>query len=155
MLNIKGYEPDNFAWFSKGGETSPKSLRVLKPSDSEFKETNFRAFDLRSAKKWNFPFFAKRKITDLSGGLEMLGEGSFKSKLKNLVLFFKWPKRVEGNSATSPPFSCPKSSDQNFEIPILFIIDEKPNNYSFGYNMIPQSPRGKIFIVIKWNKIVK
>ena len=29
----------------------------------------------------------------------------------------------------------PKLSDKNFEIAILFILVEKPNNYAFGYNM--------------------
>ena len=38
-----------------------------------------------------------------------------------------------------------KSSDQNFEIAILFIIVEKPNNYAFAYKITPPptAPGGK------------
>ena len=36
-----------------------------------------------------------------------------------------------------------KSPDQNSEIAILFIIVEKPNNYVFGDDLLPRSPRGR------------
>ena len=37
----------------------------------------------------------------------------------------------------------PKSPDQNSEIAILFTVVEKPNNYVFGDDLYPRSPRGR------------
>ena len=37
----------------------------------------------------------------------------------------------------------PKSTDQNFEIAILFRIVENPNNYVFGDDLLPPSPWGR------------
>jgi hypothetical protein len=51
-------------------------------------------------------------------------------------------KKIEGQLA---PHFFSKSSDQNFEIAILFSIVERTNNYAFGDTMIPHNPRGKVF----------
>ena len=48
--------------------------------------------------------------------------------------------------APRPPptlISFPKSTDQNFEIAILFSVVEKHNNYVFGANLLPHSPQGR------------
>ena len=37
----------------------------------------------------------------------------------------------------------PKSTDQNFEIAILFSIVENHNNYVFGDDLLPHSPWGR------------
>ena len=37
----------------------------------------------------------------------------------------------------------PKSTDQNYEIAILFSVFEKPYNYVFGDDLLPHSPRGR------------
>ena len=41
----------------------------------------------------------------------------------------------------------PKSSDQNSEMAILFNIVKKPHNYVFEDNLLPQSPRGRGYMV--------
>ena len=52
-----------------------------------------------------------------------------------------WTKKLEGTYAPSHAHFSPKSLDQNSEIAILFTIVEKPNNYVFGNDLLPCSPR--------------
>ena len=54
-------------------------------------------------------------------------------------------EKLEGNYAPSHATFFPKSSDQNFEIAIMFRIVEKPNNYFFGYNMTSSRPWENVF----------
>ena len=51
-------------------------------------------------------------------------------------------KKIGGHLDPSHAHFSPKSPDQNSEIAILFTIVEKPNNYVFGDDLLPRSPRG-------------
>ena len=55
-------------------------------------------------------------------------------------------QKIEGQlfpKLFSPPVIFPKSPDQNSEIAILFTVVEKPYNYVFGSELLPQSPCGR------------
>jgi len=68
----------------------------------------------------------------------MSEEGSFNRKYKVLVPFLSDQKiGRQGTLPILPPLFLPKSSDQNFEVPILLIIVERPNYHALGYNMTP------------------
>ena len=76
-------------------------------------------------------------------GPGMSQEGSFYRKLKVLVSFL-----IDQNNwrASRPPptlIFVPKSTDQNFEIAILFCIIENDNKYVFGDELLPHSPWGR------------
>ena len=76
-------------------------------------------------------------------GPRILREGSFERKLKVLVPFLNDQKNWR---APRPPLTFifpPKSTDQNFEIAILFSIVENHNNYVFKYDLLPQNPWGR------------
>ena len=51
-------------------------------------------------------------------------------------------KNIGGHLGPFPRSFYPKSPDQNSEIAILFIIVEKPNNYVFGDDLLPNVPGG-------------
>ena len=49
---------------------------------------------------------------------------------------------MEGTQAPSHAHFFANSTDQNFEIAILFLIVKNHNNYVFGDDLLPQSPWG-------------
>ena len=83
-----------------------------------------------------FFFFSFQRWSYRPSGPSISWGGSFERKLKFLVPFSSDQKDWRATRPPPRPFS-PKSSNSNFDITILFIIIEKPNNYAFGYNMNP------------------
>ena len=69
----------------------------------------------------------------------MLREGSIWRELKVLMPFLSDQKNWK---APSQAHFFPKQPNLNFEIAILFSIVEKPRNYVFGEDLIPQVPGG-------------
>ena len=59
--------------------------------------------------------------------------------MKSSSALFKWPKKLDAPTL----IIFPKSLDQNSEIAILFSVVEKPYNYVFGDDLLPNSPRGR------------
>ena len=64
--------------------------------------------------------------------------GSFERILKVIMPFLSDQKI--GGQLGPLPLLFQKSSDQNFETAILFVIVGRPNNYAFGYNTTPTVP---------------
>ena len=104
---------------------------------------------------WNLVFFARRLITDAclfvclffsqgssyrTSGPRMSQEGSFYWKWKVLVPFL-CDQKIGGHLGPLPRSFFTKSTDQNFEIAILFIIVENRNYYVFGMTYSPTVPR--------------
>ena len=85
-------------------------------------------------------YFFKESLNWPSGP-RMSWEDSFERKLKVIVSFLSdWI--IGGQLSPLPRSFFPKSSDQNFEIAILFKTVEKFNNYVFEDDLIPHSPGG-------------
>ena len=63
--------------------------------------------------------------------------------MKSSSALFKWPKNWRAPRPPPTLIIFPKSTDQNSEIAILFSVVEKPYNYVFGDELLPQSPRGR------------
>ena len=62
---------------------------------------------------------------------------------------------LEGNLAPSHAPFFPISSDQNFEIAILFSIVEKPKKYIFEGNKFPLEPLWKGLKVLKFPNCIR
>ena len=60
-----------------------------------------------------------------------------------IVPFLNDPKYWRAPRPPATLIIFPKSPDQNSEIAILFSIVEKPYNYVFGDDLLPQNPRGR------------
>ena len=65
--------------------------------------------------------------------------------LKNGILMLKYTSKESDFAPTPPPMLIfsPKSTDQNFEIAILFRIVKNHNYYVFGNDLLPHSPWGR------------
>ena len=54
-------------------------------------------------------------------------------------------RKIGGHLGPLSRLFLPRSTDQNFEILTNLDIVEKPNNYVFGDDLLPDSPRGRGF----------
>ena len=63
--------------------------------------------------------------------------------MKSSSALFKWPKNWRASRPPPTLIFFPKSTDQNFEIAILFSKVENHNNYVFGDDLLPHNPWGK------------
>ena len=69
---------------------------------------------------------------------------------KNSSALFKWPKNWMAPRSPPTLIFSPKSLDQNSEIAILFTVVEKPNNYVFKDDLLPNSLRGRGYKLQLW-----
>ena len=103
---------------------------------------------------WNFVFFARRQ-SRVRVYLFFFSQGSsyrpsvlecckraHSNEMKSASALFKWPKNWRAPRPPPTLIFFPKSTDQNFEIPILFRIIENHNNYVFGDDLSPTVPGG-------------
>ena len=63
--------------------------------------------------------------------------------MKSSSALFKWPKNWRAPRPPPMLIFFPKSTDQNFEIAILFCTVENHNSYVFGDDLLPHSPWGR------------
>ena len=135
-------------------KTPPKSHRILTkitPSHSAYQRTLQQNFQAPIHKNVEFRifcqktnhgcvficlFFFSQGSSYRPSGPRMSQEGSFKSFLSD---------QKNWRAPRPPPtlIFSPKSTDQNFEIAILFRIVKNHNNYVFGNDLLPHSPWGR------------
>ena len=117
-----------------------------------------RSFKLLSTKMWNFVFFARRSITGAClfvfpfcffsevfyrpSGPSLSWEVSLYRKLKVLVPFLI-DRRICGHLGPLPPSFSQSQQIKIYSYPFCSKIVEKYDNYVFGDDLLPHSPRGR------------
>ena len=87
-------------------------------------------------------FFFSGLIVSTKWSYNVAG-GLILTEIKSSSVPFLSNQKIGGHLGHLPRSFFPKSTDQNFEITTLFSIVEKHNDYVFGADLLPDSPRGR------------
>ena len=164
-LHIKSYEPKKICLILENRGKHP--LKVIKSQQKShqhiqlIREPYSRSFKLLSTKIWNFYFLPQDRsrmrvylfvfcffvfclfvffpgvIVSIQWSKNVLSE-LILTEIKTSSAIFKWPKNWRASRPPPTLMFFPKSSDQNYEIVILF--EAVPNTFVFGTRYSPTAP---------------
>ena len=151
-LTIKGYEPEKICLILKNmGKHPPKShiiLTKITPSHSAYQRTPLQKYQAPIYKNGVLRIFCQKTdhgfvffpgVIVSTQWSQNVTKGLILMEMKSSSAFFS-NQKLEGTQAPSHAHFFPKSTDENFEIAILFSIVKKHNKMYLGTTYSPIVP---------------